>query len=60
MVDESQDEYKLYLAEREQLIDAGRESARTFDQAVLAFGSVVFGFSIAFLKDIAPNPRRKL
>jgi hypothetical protein len=49
MVDESQDEYKLYLAEREQLIDAGRESARTFDQAVLAFGSVVFGFSIAFL-----------
>jgi len=56
MVDESQDEYKLYLAEREQLIDAGRESARTFDQAVLAFGSVVFGFSIAFLKDIAPKP----
>src|ERR1035437_9905378 len=56
MADESQDEYKLYLAEREQLIDAGRESARTFDQAVLAFGSVVFGFSIAFLKDIAPKP----
>jgi hypothetical protein len=56
MADESLDEYKLYLAEREQLIDAGRESARTFDQAVLAFGSVVFGFSIAFLKDIAPKP----
>src|SRR5277367_4075746 len=50
------DEYKSYLAERERLIDAGRESARTFDQAVLAFGSVVFGFSIAFLKDIAPKP----
>ncbi len=40
----------------EELVDAARESARTFDQAVLAFGSVVFGFSIAFLKDIAPRP----
>jgi hypothetical protein len=56
MANEIPDKYKLYLAERERLIDAGRESARTFDQAVLAFGSIVFGFSIAFLKDIAPKP----
>ena len=48
--------YALYLEERKQLIDAARESARSFDKAVLAFGSVVFGFSIAFVKDIAPTP----
>jgi hypothetical protein len=47
---------QLYLTERTQLIDAARESARTFDKAVLAFGSAVFGFSIAFLKDVAPSP----
>jgi hypothetical protein len=37
-----------YMEERKGLIDAARESARTFDQAVLAFGSAVFGASIAF------------
>jgi hypothetical protein len=42
--------------ERKEYVDAARESARTFDKAVLAFGSAVFGFSIAFLKDIAPTP----
>jgi hypothetical protein len=52
----AQKDYEVHLDERKQLIDAARESARTFDQAVLAFGSAVFGFSIAFLKDIAPNP----
>ena len=60
MEDEGQvDLQKLYdvlLDERKQLIDAARESSRTFDKAVLAFGSVVFGFSIAFIKDIAPSP----
>lgn len=49
-------QHELYIAERTQLIDAARESARTFDKAVLTFGSAVFGFSIAFLKDIAPDP----
>jgi hypothetical protein len=56
---EDQDEHKQYeeyREERKALVDAARESARTFDQAVLAFGSVVFGFSIAFIKDIAPKP----
>jgi hypothetical protein len=56
MADQAIDEYRLYLAERGLLIDAARESARTFDKAVLAFGSAVFGFSIAFIKDIAPTP----
>ena len=46
----------MFLEERKLLIDAARESARTFDQAVLAFGSAVFGFSIAFLKDVVSVP----
>jgi hypothetical protein len=45
--------------ERKEYVDAARESARTFDKAVLTFGSAVFGFSIAFLKDIAPTPARE-
>jgi hypothetical protein len=55
-LDVAQQEYAKYLDERKQLIDAARESARTFDKAVLTFGSAVFGFSIAFVKDVAPNP----
>jgi hypothetical protein len=46
-----------YIEERKGLIDAARESSRTFDQAALAFGSAVFGASIAFIKDVAPQPR---
>ena len=48
--------FDQYVEERRQYIDAARESARTFDKAVLTFGSAVFGFSIAFVKDIAPTP----
>ncbi len=55
-VNVAQEQYARYLDERRLLIDAARESARTFDKAVLTFGSAVFGFSIAFVKDIAPTP----
>lgn len=48
--------HELFLKEREGLIDAAREGARTFDKAVLTFGSAIFGASIAFLKDVAPKP----
>jgi hypothetical protein len=51
------EEHALHIAERTALIEAARESARTFDQAVLAFGSAIFAASIAFLKDVAPNPQ---
>ena len=50
-------EYVAHMDERKTLIEAARESSKTFDQAVLAFGSAVFGASIAFLKDVAPHPR---
>ena len=49
--------YAQYMAERDKLIDAARESSRTFDKAVLAFGSAVFGASVAFLKDVASKPQ---
>ena len=56
MEDNEKQRLDLNLEDRKQLIDAARESIRTFDQAVLTFGAAVFGFSIAFLKDIAPKP----
>jgi hypothetical protein len=52
----AQKEHELYLEERKQLVDAARESSRTFDKAVLTFGAAVFGASVAFLKDISPRP----
>ena len=55
--DQSSKVHAQFMSERDALIDAARESARTFDQAVLAFGSAVFGASIAFLKDVAPTPQ---
>ncbi len=51
-----QEQYRLFLKERKELTDAARESSRTFDKAILAFGSAVFGASVAFLKDVAPKP----
>jgi hypothetical protein len=51
------EEHSQHLEERKSLVDAARESARTFDQAVLAFGSAAFGASIAFVKDVAPHPQ---
>jgi hypothetical protein len=56
MMDGDTNEFKVHLEERKLLIDAARESARSFDQAVLAFGSAAFGFSVAFLKDVVSVP----
>lgn len=49
-------EYDVYLEERKLLIDAARESARTFDKAILTFAAAAFGFSVARLKEAAPHP----
>lgn len=48
--------YDVYLDERKLLIEAARESSRTFDKAILTFAAAAFGFSIAFLKETAPRP----
>lgn len=50
------EKYELYLEERKILIEALREGSRTFDKAILTLASGSFGFSIAFIKDIVPNP----
>lgn len=49
--------YDQHMTERGELIDAARESLRTFDKAVLTFGAAVFGASVAFVKDVAPKPQ---
>lgn len=49
-------EYDVYLEERKLLIDAARESARTFDKAILTFAAAAFGFSVALLKEAARIP----
>ena len=51
----SVEEYTAHMEERKTLIEAARESAKTLDQAVLSFGSAIFGASVAFLKDVAPH-----
>jgi hypothetical protein len=52
----SVEQHAQHMKERETLIDASRESSRTFDKAMLTFGSAIFGFSVAFIKDVAPHP----
>jgi hypothetical protein len=56
IVENEERDYQLYIEERKLLIDALRESSRTFDKAILTLTSGAFGFTIAFLKDIAPAP----
>lgn len=53
----SPEQYEQHMEERKGLIEAARESSRTFDQAILAFGAAIFGASVAFLKDVAPKPQ---
>jgi len=43
--DYAQRAHQQFIEERKALVDAAREGSRTFDQAVLAFGSAVFGAS---------------
>lgn len=50
------EQHAQHMDERKLLIEASRESSRTFDKAMLTFGSAIFGFSVAFIKDVAPHP----
>jgi hypothetical protein len=45
--------YKVYLEERNLLVDAAREGARSFDKAILTLSAGTFGLSLAFIKQIA-------
>lgn len=48
---------KTYLEERKLLVDAERESARSFDKAMLTLSSGALALSITFIRQIAPAPR---
>lgn len=50
-------EYRVYLDERKLLIDAERESARSFDKAILTLAAGALGLSLTFVKEIAPSVR---
>ncbi|TSA17857.1 hypothetical protein D4R75_11960 [bacterium] len=58
MAGESKDlsDHQMYLDERKLLIEALRESSQSFDKAMVTLASGSFGFTIAFLKDVAPRP----
>jgi len=54
--DSKEKDYELYIEERKILVESLRESSQSFDKAILTLASGSFGFTIAFLKDIVPNP----
>ncbi|MEI9968265.1 MAG: hypothetical protein WDM87_06435 [Terracidiphilus sp.] len=60
MTDDSKDvarwEYEQFMKHRKEIADSAEGASKTFDKAILTFGSAVFGASIAFLKDVAPKP----
>lgn len=64
MADETPNEtqwtYEQFIKQRKELADSAEGASKTFDKAILTFGSAVFGASIAFLKDVAPKPPNSL
>lgn len=50
-------ERQTYLDERDLLIDAEREAARTFDKCMISLSGAALGLSITFVRYIAPSPR---
>ena len=52
----SDKEYELYLEERRVLVAAQRETAASFDKAILTLASGAFAISFVFVKDIVPKP----
>ena len=54
---ENGEKRKTYLEERKLLVDAERESARSFDKSMLTLSSGALALSITFIRQIAPVPR---
>jgi len=49
-------DYKDYLQQRNSLINAELEQARSFDKYILTLAAGTFGLSLVFIEKIAPNP----
>jgi len=57
---ERQEERKTYLEERKLSIEAEREAAHSFDQAMLTLSAGALGLSITFVRQVAPaTPQHK-
>ncbi len=54
---ENGEKRKTYLEERKLLVDAERESSRSFDKSMLTLSSGALALSITFIRQIAPAPR---
>jgi len=52
-----QEEYKVYLEERKQLVEAERKTAQQFDKAILTLAAGALALSITFINHIAPHPK---
>lgn len=50
------EDYKVYLEERNQLVVSERETAHQFDKAVLTLAAGALALSIAFIEKVAPTP----
>jgi len=48
--------YETYFKERSELTRAKIDQARQFDRYILTLASGTFGFSVVFMRYIAPNP----
>ena len=54
--EEPQYDYDTFIKHREFLIQRGASLSESFGKHVMTLGAGTLGLSIAFLKDIAPNP----
>lgn len=50
-------ERQEYLEERQQFNQAEQDAARSFDLAMLILSAGAFGLSIAFVREVSPEPR---
>lgn len=48
--------YDVYFQERNSLINAELEQARSFDKYILTLAAGTFGLSLVFIEKIAPHP----
>jgi hypothetical protein len=52
-----EDERKVYLDERKQLVESERDTAKTFDTSMITITSGALALSLVFVKEVAPDPK---
>lgn len=51
-----EEQYKIFMEERKTLISTSNEQANQYSKAVMALAGLFLGFSLTFIKEIAPDP----